>query len=106
MLKPLHLPMLRHVAEPFDAGGLEADILVEAAGHGPVDEGLLLLFQQLDQLLLGADVAPDPAVHVVEESCDLVLFLYWCCRDDPFIGFASIEAWDSRVPRSIIESDP
>ena len=38
-----HLPMLRHLAEPLDAGGLEADVGVEAAGDGLVDDGLLLL---------------------------------------------------------------
>ena len=48
--------MLRHVAEPLDAGGLEADVGVEAAGDGLVDDGLLLLLQQRDELPLGADV--------------------------------------------------
>ena len=66
--------MLRHVAQPLHAGGLEADVGVEAAGDGAVDDGLLLLLQQLDQLLLGADVAPDPPVHVVEEADDGGLF--------------------------------
>ena len=66
--------MLRHVAQPLDAGGLEADVGVEAAGDGAVDDGLLLLLQQLDQLLLGADVAPDPPVRVVEEADDGGLF--------------------------------
>ena len=51
--KSYHLPMLWHVAEPFYAGGLEADVGVEAASDGAVDDGLLLLFQQLDQFLLG-----------------------------------------------------
>ena len=55
-------------------GGLEADVRVEATGDGAVDDGLLLLLQQLDQLLLGADVAPDPPVHVVEEADDGGLF--------------------------------
>ena len=66
--------MLRHVAQPLHAGGLEADVGVEAAGDGAVDDGLLLLLQQLDQLLLGADVAPDPPVRVVEEADDGGLF--------------------------------
>ena len=38
--------MLRHVAEPLDAGGPEADVGVKAAGDGPVDDGLPLLLQQ------------------------------------------------------------
>ena len=62
--------MLRHVPQPLHAGGLEADVGVEAAGDGAVDDGLLLLLQQLDQLLLGADVAPDAPVRVVEEAGD------------------------------------
>src|SRR6266852_3636627 len=66
--------MLRHVAEPFHAGGLEADVGVEAMGDGAVDDGLLLLLQQLDQLLLGADVAPDAPVGVVEEAGNRGLF--------------------------------
>ena len=66
--------MLRHVPQPLHAGGLEADVGVEAAGDGAVDDGLLLLLQQLDQLLLGADVAPDPPVRVVEKADDGGLF--------------------------------
>ena len=42
----LHLPMLRHVAQPLHTRGLEADVGVEAAGDGAVDDGLLLLLQQ------------------------------------------------------------
>ena len=66
--------MLRHIPKPLHARGLEADVGVEAAGDGAVDDGLLLLLQQLDQLLLGADVAPDPPVRVVEEADDGGLF--------------------------------
>src|SRR5665648_450637 len=69
-----HLPMLRHIPQPLHARGLEADVGVEAAGDDAVDDGLLLLLQQLDQLLFGADVAPDPPVLVVEELHDGGLF--------------------------------
>ena len=62
--------MLRHVPQPLHARGLEPDVRVEAARDGAVDDGLLLLLQQRDQLLLGADVAPDPPVGVVEEADD------------------------------------
>ncbi len=48
--------MLRHVAEPLHAGGLETDVGVEAAGDGAVDNSPLLLVQQLNQPLLGTDV--------------------------------------------------
>ena len=66
--------MPRHIPQPLYAGGLEADVRVEAAGDGSVDDGLLLLLQQLDQLLLGADVAPNAPVGVVEELDDGELF--------------------------------
>ena len=66
--------MRRHIAQPLHARGLEADIGIEASGNREVDDGLLLLLQQLDQRLLGADVAPDPSVHVVKESNDGGLF--------------------------------
>ena len=62
------------VAEPLDAGGLEGDVGVEAAGDGAVDDGLPLLLQQRDELLLGADVAADAVVDVVEVSDDGALF--------------------------------
>ena len=58
--------MLWHVAEPLDAGGLEANLGVKAADDGLVDGGLLLLLQQRDELPLGGDVAPDAPVHVVQ----------------------------------------
>ncbi len=54
---------------------LEADVGVEATGDGLVDDGLLLLVQQRDQLLLGADGAPEAPVGVVEEADDGELFL-------------------------------
>jgi len=31
--------MLRYVAKPLNAGGLEADVGIEAAGDGAVDDG-------------------------------------------------------------------
>lgn len=50
--------MLRHVSKPLHARGLEADVGVEAPSDSTVDDSLLLFLQQLDQLLLGADVLP------------------------------------------------
>src|ERR1700690_3009242 len=44
-----HVPMPRYVGEPFCPRGLEADVGVEAAGHGAMDDGLLLLLQQFNQ---------------------------------------------------------
>ena len=74
--------MLRHVTEPVDAGGLEADVGVEAAGDGPVDDGLLLLHQHANQLLLDVDVALDAPVHVVQVADDGALF--WEGREGNF----------------------
>ena len=43
ILELLHLPMLRHLAQPLDAGVLQGYVGVEAAGDSAVDDGLLLL---------------------------------------------------------------
>ena len=67
--------MLRHLAQPLHAGifvvwvgPTGADIYL--TGNGLVDEGLLVLFQQLDPLLPGANGAPYPPVHVIEKTHD------------------------------------
>ena len=44
--------MLRHVAEPFDAGRLHGGMGVQALGDGVGDDGLAFFFQQFDQPLL------------------------------------------------------
>ena len=62
--------MRRHVTEPLYARWLERDIGVETEGDGLVDDRLLLLTQQFDQPLFGADVALDSAVGVVEIADD------------------------------------
>jgi hypothetical protein len=49
-------------------------LALDVDGDGAVDDGLLLLLQQLDQPLLGADEAPDLAVGVIEEADDGCLF--------------------------------
>ncbi|SRR6266542_3218122 len=67
--------MLRNLAQPGHAGGFEPDVGVEAAGHGAVDDGLLLFVQQRDQLFLRPDVALDPTVGVVEEADDGILLI-------------------------------
>ena len=53
-------------AEPEDAGVLEGDGGVEAAGDGLVDDGLLLLFEQRDELALGGDGSVDAVVGMGE----------------------------------------
>ena len=62
--------MFRHIAEPLDAGRLEADVGVEAARDGATDDGLPLLLQQRDEATLRADVASDASVGVVKVSYD------------------------------------
>ena len=62
--------MLGHIAEPLDAGRLEADVGIEAAGDGLVDDRLLLLLQQRNQLPLRAHIPPNATVHVVQVPDD------------------------------------
>ncbi len=64
--------MFWQVAEPVDAGGLEADVGVEAACDGAVDDGLLLLVEQSDQPSLRADVPPNPPVGMIEKANDRI----------------------------------
>ena len=71
--------MRRYIPQPFDTGGLvgrvgPAGADVDPARHGLVDDGLLLLLQQHNQLLLGADVALDAPVDVIEEADNGCLF--------------------------------
>ena len=106
-----HLPMRRHVAQPLHAGGLVgrvglAGAHVNLAGDGLVDEGLLLLFQQRHQLLLGADVAPDAPVGVVEEADDGGLFAEgwnWC---EPLVGVFAVKTRHCRVFCHLIKPQP
>ena len=71
--------MLRHFSKPLDIGGRVrlAGSDVDLTRDGLMDDGLLLLLQQRNQLLLGADVAPDASVGVVEEADDGDLFGMW-----------------------------
>ena len=50
--KTRNLPMLRHFAQPFDAGILHGGIGVQPFGDGVGDDCLPLLFQQFNQPLL------------------------------------------------------
>ena len=70
-----NVPLLWNILEPLDAGGLVgrvglASADVDPARDGLVDDGLLLLLQQRDQLLLGTDVPPNAPVRMVEEAHD------------------------------------
>src|SRR5665648_950993 len=69
--------MFRHIAKPFDAGRLEFDIGIEAACHCLMNDGLLLLVQQLDEPPLGVDEMVDAAVLCSEILDDGGLFRDW-----------------------------
>ena len=86
--------MLRRGPQPLHSGGLEADVGVEAARDGTVDEGLLLLLQQRDQLLLGADVAPNAPIGMVEEADDGGLFGKGWKYGSNLSNFAFTDSWD------------
>ena len=60
-----------------------------------MDEGLLLLLQQRDQFLLGADVAPDASVGVVEEACDGSLLHERWERDRQVLQLCAVDMHDS-----------
>ena len=67
--------MLRHLPQPLHPGVLVGRIGlagsdIDLARDGLVDDGLLLLLQQLDQPFLGADVALYAPVGVAEEADD------------------------------------
>lgn len=71
--------MRRYLSESVHTGVLvrrvgPAGADVDLDGDSAVDEGLLVLLQEFNQLLLGADVAPYPPVHVIEEADDGGLF--------------------------------
>ena len=79
IFEPYKSPMGRHVPQPFHAGGLVGMVRlagsdIHPARDGLVDNGLLLLLQQRNQLLFGADVPPDAPLGVVEEADDGGLF--------------------------------
>ena len=62
-----------HIPQPLDTGRLVGRVElagadVDPARDGLVDDGLLLLLQQRDQLLLSAAVAPNAPVGMIEET--------------------------------------
>jgi hypothetical protein len=69
--------MRRHIAEPLDPGGLQANVWVEAPGYRTLDDSLSLLLQQVDEPLLSVEVAMDAFGGLVEEAGDGGLFERW-----------------------------
>lgn len=66
--------MLRNLADPFDAGGFEFGVGVEASGDGAVDEDGFLFVEEFDLALLFLDQGVDLRRFPVEEGDDAVLF--------------------------------
>ena len=64
------LPMRRYVAKPRNTRGFEVDVRVKAAGDSMVDSGPSLFLEQADEPLLGADVAVNKPVGMVEVADD------------------------------------
>ena len=62
--------MRRHVAEPFDAGGLHGGVGVQALGDGVGDDGLAFFLQQFDQPPLLGHQRVDLRRLAVEERGD------------------------------------
>ena len=74
-----YLPLLWHISQPLYAGGFIGRIGltgsdIDPTCHGLMDDSLFLFLQQRDLLPLGANVAPDASVGVVEEANDGSLF--------------------------------
>ncbi len=57
--------MFGHIAEPFDAGGLQGGVRVQTFGDGVGDDGLAFLFQQFNQPPL---LPPTPSIFNVSRS--------------------------------------
>ena len=99
-----NLPVLRYRAEPINAGCLKRHVPVEAARDGPVDNPLLLLFQELDQLLLGAHVVGNTVIRVIQETCDRALLMYIGRKcEQALVGVLPREAGNRRILRNGIE---
>ena len=59
--------MVWHIAQPLEAGRLQVRCRVRSTRYKSVDNGLLLLLEQLDQLLLGAYAPSDPSIRMIKE---------------------------------------
>src|SRR5690606_20547895 len=66
ILSALDTPVSRNLAQPFQAGGLERSIGVEAAGDDAADEGGALFFQQRQHAFLLGDQRVDVGGFTVE----------------------------------------
>ena len=73
--------MLRNVANRTNAGSLEPCVCVQSTTDRPSGDGLLLFVKQRDQSPFVADIAPDRAVGMIEETNDELLLALWRSND-------------------------
>ena len=69
--------MLRHISQPFNAGGFQLDRWVQPLGDGAGNEGGALFRQQGKQALLFGDKRVNASGFAVEKGSDGLLFREW-----------------------------
>src|SRR6056297_3629988 len=67
--------MLRHIAEPLDAGGFHGGVGVQAFGDRVTDDRLTLFLQQLNQTTLLRHQTVDLRRFYIEERRDRLLLV-------------------------------
>ena len=93
-----NLPVLRHIPQPLNSGGLEPDTGIQAPGDGLVDQCLPLILQQGDEPLLARDVPPDLLVGVVEEPDDGGLFPWGRNGEPEVFQLPAVNVMDREAP--------
>lgn len=89
--------MRRHPTQPFDARIAHGSVGVQALGDRVTDDGLALLLEQLDELLLLLNQRVNFRGFVVEELGDLGLFVE---------GGGGAAEWLPTTPGSLWASRP
>jgi len=68
-------PSFWYFSKPLNSRRFHPHLRVKPTGHRLVDDGLLLLVEQLDKPLLGADEAVDEEIDMGEVADDSCLFV-------------------------------
>ena len=92
--------MLRHVAEPFDAGGFHGGVAVQALGDGAGDDGLALFFQQFNQSSLLLHQPVNLRRLSVKELGDRALLGEWRNQYRDRDEIARVNCWITHACRS------
>jgi hypothetical protein len=69
-LRAQNLPVIRYIAEPWDARGFEWDRGIKTACDGAMDDHVLLFMEQIDYLSLCSNRPIQPSVRPVQEPHD------------------------------------